>query len=603
MRLKNGVSNGFAHMSATLGGAAFGVTLGLSVYVLKTGLGFRLSTSFVQAAVISRYGQSLTAKEIVKRARLAQAAAVSPLLVGMVWGIVLCFSQDALLWGLGAVWLLPAILLLFFGVFAWRKRRWRLGGSGQPKAGSSLGQFRELSMVRLALGGAGVLFCTFQFCIAVTPPYSYTRASWVFLSLNLYPMLLIAYLNAPFASVQLPSCTAMQKCYVRQQAKGAPSVSAAQNNESADDSSSDDSDDTNDEDDSQTNKADWFGLGLNACLLETKSQRKPENKLQDEQLASVLLQQQGLLALEEPGKWTTRRRRLSVWLYCTSLVLLLLYAILTEHLADARHQRGLGWSTASLVLLIDGFTMLAYQSGIATTPLACCVLISSSRVLLLIFGPVHWFLGDCAVYLLFASLLVHSILHRGTASAAGNDGEGSTRASGDYHAVSFHDDSDSTSENKQQSWVARGELSRMEGMLPREMMQEAVLLLCTGAFFVLLTRLPVLEQGGGADENEDENETETDLRAYGIACVLLVLLQLAAVSAIRLHRRMESGGNGWVLCLLCAMLLITEGLALTLGALVGMLMESPLPMLVFGWAPPALFLLLYWGEPFLQQYH
>jgi hypothetical protein len=131
------------------------------------------------------------------------------------------------------------------------------------------------------------------------------------------------------------------------------------------------------------------------------------------------------------------------------------------------------------------------------------------------------------------------------------------------------------------------------------MMQEAVLLLCTGAFFVLLTRLPVLEQGDAADEGAGGGgavDDETDLRAYGIACVLLVLLQLAAVSAVRLQKRMEHGGTGWMLLLLTMLLLITEGLALSLGALVSMQLDSPLPMLVLGWAPPLLFLLLYWGK-------
>jgi hypothetical protein len=222
-------------------------------------------------------------------------------------------------------------------------------------------------------------------------------------------MLIIAYLNAPFSSVQHPSCAELRKCFAGEQAKQSSSVSLAQNTE---DSAEQSSDDSSDENENQTDKADWFDLGLNACLLETKSQRRPENRARSERLACVLLQQQGLLALEEPARWAMQRRRLSVWLYCTSLVLLLLYAILTEHLADERHQRGLGWSTSSLVLLIDGFTMLAYQSGIAATPLACCVLIGSSRVLLLVFGPVHWFLGDCVVYLLFASLLVNGILHR-----------------------------------------------------------------------------------------------------------------------------------------------------------------------------------------------
>lgn len=107
----------------------------------------------------------------------------------------------------------------------------------------------------------------------------------------------------------------------------------------------------------------------------------------------------------EPGRLTRTCQRYSAYVaYAIAFLILLIYAVLNALVAEPQYRR-LGWLTSAAVLTSDILAALLWRSGYLTSPMYATSVMLLSRTGLLAFGADLWYLGHCAMYILYATVL------------------------------------------------------------------------------------------------------------------------------------------------------------------------------------------------------
>ena len=113
--------------------------------------------------------------------RLVLLVISSPIVVTVIWGSVVANNLCPSLVGLGIATLGPASLLLVYGFRLWSSRQWRLA-STHP----------GMSAVQWSFTAAFVCVILFALCAVITYK-SFAATSWLFLGLDMFPMVAISY--------------------------------------------------------------------------------------------------------------------------------------------------------------------------------------------------------------------------------------------------------------------------------------------------------------------------------------------------------------------------------------------------------------------------
>jgi len=105
-------------------------------------------------------------------------------------------------------------------------------------------------------------------------------------------------------------------------------------------------------------------------------------------------------------------------LYAAALVVLVTYALLNFFLSENRADQGtgLGFVTASTMIILDVMVGLMYGSGLVTSPGSLSSVIALSRGAVLIFGARYWLIGVAFVYCCMGWFLAHASVERYYAS-------------------------------------------------------------------------------------------------------------------------------------------------------------------------------------------
>ncbi|KAJ3444064.1 calpain [Anaeramoeba flamelloides] len=283
----------------------------------------------------------------------------SNLVKGLFWiSVVVCFVF-LFLWGIfTAINVAPNYLgisliflglIIFPGIYAFLY--WRSNS------------FRVNRLIKWLFIFVFIIFFSFEIILTVViKPFSFVGFSSVFLTLNMFPMTIIVFMNSHQKSLKF-------KTWLKNK------IDSIQVNPLA---SGSESEKSLDQDETKQSKS--FKIGL---------LKKPSKQLFGKSNSKKLI--------------TT-----TIFLYLISLAILLTYSILVLTLIDEK--KYLGFVQSGAIIFLDLILFLLTRTEKPKSPTFLCIVLIIERIVIISFGISYWFIGHSIIYFLFSIVLSTRII-------------------------------------------------------------------------------------------------------------------------------------------------------------------------------------------------